>query len=1147
MIRDSRPRVLGTSRIPTARRRWITAVVTVLSALAALLAVTPAATPAHAEDSDPPSEFATYNMQGSDRGTRWTTDVAPRAGRGVLLALQEVGPGPPPPAEGEDVQRIDVGGRPHEQPDIVTRTPWQTDGGIRQVYFLQTDPQRNGETDVDRWRGGRVNLALVTDAVADEVYVLENPVYDPDGPNNAYRSRPLLGLRFGDTWYWDTHARGGDVPGLLEEVRAHARAHPEAPNWVVLGDFNVNILNRDNTQARQSLHLESGERLLRTNRPTHITGNRPSELDYAIAYGMPSDLRATVPSGTGADHVLVRIARAGAPAPPSGPSPGHDLTVTALRRNNRGIQRNVNGSWRVGDRSARLRTRVLRSGAQILAALGSGSQGTRSARRAGEICASLGPDAQPDQTSLIVDGPCDSPRAQWTLTDAIDDVDVGRNEISEGAQRWRNVAIPYLCMGRYAEQVIAETCTDDPHQHWRDNPAGPSGDWPTAATDVRLESALFHGSRVARTTGSPGSEVRPAPAPSEGSPPGSDRFRSGWNVERLTPGDNLVRFKSPYGTQVCLGVHDVSAGVRTAAELRRCDEDRGVGGAGQRWLGERFADGTVRYRNEATNLCLQHHTEKNRPVGLAACANDENQSFKLVDPESEPGPKAPHIRLMPLGDSITEGLESSDGNGYRGVLYNALKDVVGEDKLNFVGSGRRGNMPDPDNEGHRGKRIDEIAGFAACAVPRYQPNVITLHAGTNDFDQVYRLKTAPQRMKSLIKQVLADSPKAVVVVAKVLPTAKPGMQPRIDAFNAELPGIVRDFRSHGKHVRLVDTSDVEVGDGLQNDSHPNDNGYAKLGNDFYEGVMDAAVEGWIEKPDPQKPDSPCHSGDGSKAGPGWRALGTIAPGMAHPSGRTDLADFDGDGRDDYVRIDEKNRTLRIALNRKGKPGKPRWKEVRTDSVDQQLDLTWAKDWELRFADLDGDGLDDIAVIPPSHADDAVRFIPNGGLTDSGREINWGGPGPVGLNFDNVPQEAVRFADVNGDGRDDYLRVGKDGSVHAYYNLPEYGSSGWRWEEHRNWAPGVFYGSRSMLRLADVNGDGKADYLMVGKRGAVHAYLNNGDKARRRFTEHRYFVKETGYPGNKVAFRDISGDGKADYVVVYGGGSVRAWLNRGGNT
>jgi lysophospholipase L1-like esterase len=528
----------------------------------------------------------------------------------------------------------------------------------------------------------------------------------------------------------------------------------------------------------------------------------------------------------------------------------------------------------------------------------------------------------------------------------------------------------------------------------------------------------------------------------------------------------------------------------------------------------------------------------------------DEAGMKVYNPGHDPDGdlKKRSLRVMPLGDSITAGVQSSDNNGYRDELYNALEDAAREGHVNFVGSVRRGTMSDRDNEGHPGERIDQIAGYAECSVPRYQPNVITLHAGTNDFDQTYKLSTAPRRMKALIEQVLADSPKAVVVVAKVIPTAKPGMQPRIDAFNAKLPGIVSDLRADGKHVVLTDTSDVKVGDGLQDDSHPNDTGYAKLGYDFNEGVMEAADKGWIKKPDPQKPATGCKPGpgdDASKAGPGWRALGAIAPGMTYPSGRTDLADFDGDGRDDYVRIDEKNHTLRIALNLKSKkPGFPHWKEVRTD-VSDNLGLIWDKGWKLHFADVDGDGLDDIVVAPPSGTKEAVRNILNQGLTSSGSEVLWSGPGPINLTLDHVEQEAVRFADVNGDGRDDYLRVGKDGSVHAYYNLKS-DTGGWEWKEHRNWAPGVFYGSRSRLRLADVNGDGKADYLMVGKRGAVHAYINNGGRGHGGFTEHRYFVRETGYPGDKSTFRDISGDGKADYVVVYDGGSVRAWLNRGGN-
>lgn len=509
------------------------------------------------------------------------------------------------------------------------------------------------------------------------------------------------------------------------------------------------------------------------------------------------------------------------------------------------------------------------------------------------------------------------------------------------------------------------------------------------------------------------------------------------------------------------------------------------------------------------------------------------------------------LRVMPLGDSITYGKESSDGTGYRDELYDALEDPAGGQQVNFVGSVRAGKLSDRDNEGHPGKRIDEIAGHAKCYVPRYQPNVITLHAGTNDVNQEYELSTAPQRMKKLITDALEDSPKAVVVVAKVIPTGKAGLQPRIDAFNAKLPGIVSDLRADGKHVVLVDTSDVKVGDGLQDDAHPNDHGYAKLGYDFQSGIMEAADRDWIKKPDPQKPATACDPDDPdedqSKAGPGWRALGVVAPGMDYPSGRTDLADLDGDGRDDYVRVDEKNRTLRIALNRESKkPGFPQWKEVGTD-VSDNLGLIWDKGWKLHFADVDGDGMDDINVVPPSDSKEAVRNILNQGLTSSGRDILWSGPGPIGLTLDHVPQEAVRFADVNGDGRDDYLRVGENGSVHAYYNLPEDNGFGWNWKEHRNWAPGVFYGSRERVRLADVNGDDKADYLMVGRRGAVHAYINNGGRGHGGFTEHRNFVRETGFPGDEVALRDISGDGRADYTVVYDGGSVRAWLNRDGNT
>ncbi|MET8678372.1 hypothetical protein ABZW18_12515 [Streptomyces sp. NPDC004647] len=53
-------------------------------------------------------------------------------------------------------------------------------------------------------------------------------------------------------------------------------------------------------------------------------------------------------------------------------------------------------------------------------------------------------------------------------------------------------------------------------------------------------------------------------------------------------------------------------------------------------------------------------------------------------------------------------------------------------------------MPDGDNEGHPGRRIDQIAEIADCSVPSSRPIVITLHhAGTNDLNQNHEIGRRP--------------------------------------------------------------------------------------------------------------------------------------------------------------------------------------------------------------------------------------------------------------------------------------------------------------------------------------------------------------------------------------------------------------------
>ena len=218
----------------------------------------------------------------------------------------------------------------------------------------------------------------------------------------------------------------------------------------------------------------------------------------------------------------------------------------------------------------------------------------------------------------------------------------------------------------------------------------------------------------------------------------------------------------------------------------------------------------------------------------------------------------PSLRVLPLGDSITAGYGSSTGSSYRAELWNT---VTGAGyPLDFVGSQRSGALPDTDNEGHYGWRIDQIAGIAPCTLSGYRPNIVTLHIGTNDMGQNYEVSTAPARLGALIDQILAAAPDTTVLVASLVPSSSPDVQARIAAFNREIPGLVQQRRNAGKHVQFVDMSAVTTAD-LSDSLHPNDGGYRKMATAFYGGIQQVLAAGWVANP-VSTPGTGC-SGSGS--------------------------------------------------------------------------------------------------------------------------------------------------------------------------------------------------------------------------------------------------------------------------------------------
>lgn len=245
---------------------------------------------------------------------------------------------------------------------------------------------------------------------------------------------------------------------------------------------------------------------------------------------------------------------------------------------------------------------------------------------------------------------------------------------------------------------------------------------------------------------------------------------------------------------------------------------------------------------------------------------------------------------MGVGDSITHGKQGGsinvDGNGYRRQLWWDITD----NPKHFVGSQLAGNMPDPYSEGYDGAIIQDIATFINSSLSSMRPNVVLIHAGTNDMNRPIDPPNAPERLGAMIDEVVSVCPDAAVLVAEIITTNYTESAAELtQTYNAAIPGVVSARADNGKQVLLVDMSNLLTLDELTDGIHPTDEGYGKMADAWFAGIQQAAEKGWIKEP-VQLSNAP--RGSGCSAVPVWNELDNIALG----EGNTDLifADLDGE-------------------------------------------------------------------------------------------------------------------------------------------------------------------------------------------------------------------------------------------------------------
>lgn len=204
------------------------------------------------------------------------------------------------------------------------------------------------------------------------------------------------------------------------------------------------------------------------------------------------------------------------------------------------------------------------------------------------------------------------------------------------------------------------------------------------------------------------------------------------------------------------------------------------------------------------------------------------------------------IKIMPLGDSITDG---GQVGSYRGFLYNSL--VGAGYSVDFVGLNRGGNVPDPDHQGMGGCVIGPGAsqaddwnggvnrGNLYAHVDEFMttnPDIILLYAGQNDF-WMYRVpgynpwKGTPAKLRGLLDKIYSVKPTVTVFVASIN-----GYRDSTTIFskpyNDSIPKIVQAYKTAGRSIYFVDMWKEDgfvASDWLASGDHPTESGYRKMG------------------------------------------------------------------------------------------------------------------------------------------------------------------------------------------------------------------------------------------------------------------------------------------------------------------------------
>jgi lysophospholipase L1-like esterase len=414
---------------------------------------------------------------------------------------------------------------------------------------------------------------------------------------------------------------------------------------------------------------------------------------------------------------------------------------------------------------------------------------------------------------------------------------------------------------------------------------------------------------------------------------------------------------------------------------------------------------------------------------------------------------------VPLGASITQGWDvgiiQSLQDGYRKPLRDELR--YRGYAVNMVGSRAEGEFIDNQHEGWPGLEIDQVAYRMQPVLTSQKPNLVLILVGSNDCFHAKRdnsmeyARATKDRMKKMIERIYSEVADTTIILATLPPTLDASDELWIKTANSGYKELAQELAKQGRKIELVDTySTWFVPEDHSDSIHFKPSGYKKLAALFAGTISRVEAKKWLSEP------LKTEISDSIGCYP--------SPGDFHGPVRTQSGSGHDDGDFTYASTFERSKDLEY------KQSAPR-----------------ALLGHFHFANLVKSGnevqpLDEFIRVLDQE-DRAKNNLPFASYHTNKGDANFEQvPVPIDVGQECASQ-GVRWADINGDGLDDFICLDEDGIPRVSLNRagtpPTFEFIGAIRDDKID---------QSKVRLADVDGDGRADVSHSSYKSSILEYI-----------------------------------------------------------